>query len=210
MKSKLLLVGGGGHCQSVIDVVESTQQYQIVGIVDQAHKIGEKVSGYEITETDTRLEQLVRPDTYFLITVGQIRNNDVRYRLYRQIQQAGGRFATVVSPRAHVSPRAVIGEGSIVMHDALINAHACIGVNTIINTKALVEHGTQVGDHCHLATGAIVNGDCQLYDHVFVGSHATVAQGTTIGERIVIGAGAVVIHSLSESGVYVGVPARKK
>lgn len=210
MKRKLLLVGGGGHCQSVIDVVEATQQYQIVGIVDQARKIGEKVSGYEITETDEHLDQLVRPDRCFLITVGQIMNSDVRYRLYRQIQQAGGQLATVVSPRAYVSPRAVVGVGSVVLHDALVNAYARIGANTIVNTKALVEHGAQVGNHCHVATGAIINGDCQLHNRVFVGSNATVAQGVTIHERIVIGAGAVVTHSLSEPGVYLGVPARRK
>ena len=209
MKSKLILMGGGGHCQSVIDIVERTDQYQVVGIVDQAHKIGEQVSEYEINETDTNLAQLVQPDTYFLITVGQIKHSNVRYRLYQQIQQAGGQFATVVSPQAYVSPRAVIGAGSVVMHDALVNAYACVGANTIINTKALVEHGTHIGDHCHLATGAIVNGDCRLGNHVFIGSHATVVQGVTVGEKIVIGAGAVVTRSLSEPGTYTGAPARR-
>lgn len=210
MKSKLILVGGGGHCQSVVDVIEHTNQYQIVGIIDQAHKVGQLVSGYEITGDDTQLAQWVHPDTHFLITVGQINHSEVRHRLYQQVRQAGGQFATVVSPRAYVSPRATVGAGSIIMHDALVNVHARVGVNTIINTKALVEHGVQVGDHCHLATGAIVNGDCWLGNHVFVGSHATVVQETTVNERIFIGAGAVVISSLTEPGMYAGVPARRK
>ena len=210
MNSKLILIGGGGHCQSVIDVVEATQKYEIIGIIDQEHRVGEKVSGYEITGTDQHLDQWVHPEVRFLITVGQIKDHRIRYQLYQRVQQAGGEWATIVSPRAHVSPRATVGEGSIVMHNALINAHARVGVNTIVNTNALIEHGSQVGNHCHVATGAILNGDCRIGSRTLVGSHATVIQGITVGEQIVIGAGAVVTRSLSAPGVYAGVPAKKK
>ena len=210
MKNKLILIGGGGHCQSVIDVVEATEKYEIVAIVDQAHKRGEKVSGYEITGTDDQLEQLVHPEVHFLITVGQIGSSGVRYQLYQKVRQAGGNFITVVSPWAYVSPRAVIRDGSIVMHNALINAYAQVGANTIINTKALIEHGTQVGSHCHVATGAIINGDCRVGDHVFIGSQATIVQGVSVEDGIVVGAGAVVTCSLPEPGTYIGMPARKK
>ena len=210
MKSKLILIGGSGHCQSVIDVVEATQQYEIVGIIDQAHKVGEKVSGYEIIGTDDQLGQFVHPEVRFLVTVGQIKDSQVRYRLYRKVQEVGGSLATIVSPRAYVSLRATIGEGSVVMHDALINAEVQVGINTIINTKALIEHGSQVGDHCHVATGAIVNGDCYIDHHTLIGSQVTVVHGVTVGEQVVVGAGAVVTQTLSEPGIYVGVPARRK
>ena len=209
MKNKLILIGGGGHCQSVIDVVEATQQYEIVGVIDQAHKVGKKVSGYEIIGTDDQLSQFVHPEINFLITVGQIKDSRIRHVLYQKVQQAQGKLASVVSPRAQVSSRATIGEGSIVMHDALINAHAQIGSNTIINTKALVEHGSYIGDHCHIATGAIINGDCHVGHHTMIGSQATLVHGITVTERVVVGAGAVVTHALSEAGTYVGVPARK-
>lgn len=209
MNNKLILIGGGGHCQSVIDVVEATGQFDILGILDQTHKVGQSVSGYEITGSDDQLTGLVRPDVRFLVTVGQIESGKVRAKLFQRVRQAGGTFATVVSPRAYVSSRAVVGEGSVIMHDALVNTHAHVGANTIVNTQALVEHGVRVGDHCHVATGAIINGDCQLGAHVFIGSRATLAQGVSIGEGIVVGAGAVVMHSLAELGTYAGVPARR-
>lgn len=34
MKPKLILIGGGGHCHSAIDVIEEEGRYQIAGIVD--------------------------------------------------------------------------------------------------------------------------------------------------------------------------------
>ena len=210
MKSQLLLIGAGGHCQSVIDVVEATQQYEIIGIIDRAHKLGEAVSGYEIIGTDDQLNQWVRLEVYFLITVGQTKDSSVRYRLYEKVQQVGGTLATVISPRAYVSSRAAVGAGSVVMHDALINAYARVGENTIINTKALVEHGSQIGSHCHVATGAVINGDCRVESHTMVGSQATIVQGVSVGEQIVVGAGAVVTRTITEPGVYVGIPARRR
>ncbi len=205
---KLILVGGGGHCQSVIDVVETSGKYKIIGIVDRAERVGQRVSGYEIVGADDQLASMTSDDTYFLITVGQLDHGGLRHQLFQQVQQVGGLWATVVSANAYVSPRAKVGQGSVVMHRAVVNAHASVGENTIVNTGALVEHGVRVGNHCHIATGAIVNGDCRLADRVFVGSQATVIQGVSISSDIVVGAGAVVTRSLSVPGTYVGTPAR--
>ena len=34
-KEKIVLVGGGGHCKSVIDVIECEGRFEIAGNVDQ-------------------------------------------------------------------------------------------------------------------------------------------------------------------------------
>ena len=208
MPNNLILVGGGGHCQSVIDVIEAEGTWNIVGILDVAHKVGKRVLGYEIIGTEAQVPSLIK-EHFFLVTVGQIRTSEPRRRLFQLIGQAGGTFPTITSPHAYVSPHATLGEGSIIMHQALVNAGTSVGVNSIINSQALIEHSARIGNHCHIATGAILNGDCQVGDHTFVGSRATVLQGVTISEHIIVGAGAVVTQSLTEPGVYVGIPARK-
>ena len=40
---KIVLIGGGGHCKSVIDVIEQEGQFTIVGIVDNAELLGSKI-----------------------------------------------------------------------------------------------------------------------------------------------------------------------
>ena len=209
MKQQLILVGGGGHCQSVIDIIETAGKYEIIGILDQAHKVGQSVSGYPVVGTDDELASWIRLEICFLITVGQTNQHQTRFALFQKIQRAGGKWATAISPRAYVSPSATLGAGTTIMHDALVNTRARVGENTIINTQALVEHGASVGSHCHVATGAIVNGDCRVGDHVLIGSGAVLLQGTTIAKSAIIGAGAVVTRSLTEPGTYTGVPARK-
>ncbi|MBI4309254.1 MAG: acetyltransferase, partial [Candidatus Omnitrophica bacterium] len=34
VKKNLILIGGGGHCKSCIDVIESENKFKIAGIVD--------------------------------------------------------------------------------------------------------------------------------------------------------------------------------
>ena len=52
MKEKIILVGGGGHCKSCIDVIEQEGAYQIAGVVDVPEKLHQKILGYEIIATD--------------------------------------------------------------------------------------------------------------------------------------------------------------
>ena len=49
---KILLIGGGGHCKSVIDVIEQEERFEIAGIVDKPKLLGSKVLGYPIIGND--------------------------------------------------------------------------------------------------------------------------------------------------------------
>lgn len=205
-KQPIILVGGGGHCISCIDVVEQTAQYEIIGIIDQPEKLGTKVLGYDVIGNDEDIVALVKICPNFLITVGQIKTSDVRSSIYSKVKNAGGQLPVIVSPLAHVSRHAVIGEGTIIMHQAIINAAAHIGCCSIINTKALIEHETRVGEFCHISTGACVNGQVNIGSHSFVGSNAVVANNINISEHAVVSAGSVVLQNIDKPGVYIGNP----
>ena len=193
---RLLLIGGGGHCVSCLDVIEATGEYEVVGILDRKDKVGRRVGGYSIVGCDSEFERWLDRIDEVLITVGMVGRSPVRQNLYDQMSELGAVFARVISPRAYVSSRATIGGGSIVMHDALVNAGASIGDNCILNTKSLIEHDSSVGDHCHIATRATLNGDVSIGDHVFIGSHSVIFQGCHVGEHSVIGGGQVVRSNL--------------
>lgn len=189
VKQPIVLIGGGGHCKACVDVIETTGEWDILGILDLPERIGEKVLGYAVIGTDDQVGRFVAEGVRFLVCVGQIRTADVRRRAYERVKAAGGRLATIVSPLAYVSPSAVLGEGTIVMHRAVVNASASVGDNAIINTMALVEHDATVGSHCHLSTAAILNGGARIGVGSFVGSNAVVIQGAAVPENSFVPAG---------------------
>ena len=187
----LVLVGGGGHCRSCIDVVEAAGEWRIAAILDVANRVGERVLGHAVAGTDAEIDRYAAEGMAFLVTVGQIKSADVRISLYERIRAAGGRLPTIVSPHAYVSPHGKLGAGTIVMHRAVVNAGAIVGDNVIINTMALVEHDARVGNHCHVSTAAVVNGEAIIGERSFVGSNAIVHQCARVPDGSVVPAGAV-------------------
>jgi len=173
MMKEILLVGGGGHCKSVIDVIEEEGKYKIAGIVDKKELIGQKVLGYEIIGCDDDLEELFQKYQYAVVTVGQIKSNHVRVKLFNTLKEIGYKLPIIVSPLAYVSKYAMVQDGTVILHYALVNADAKIGVNCIINTKSLIEHDVRIEDHCHISTATVINGGVIVKSDSFVGSNST-------------------------------------
>jgi sugar O-acyltransferase (sialic acid O-acetyltransferase NeuD family) len=192
----LFLVGGGGHCHACIDVVEAGNKYKIEGIVEQPNSGITSVLGYPVIGINKDLPDLVAKYKFALISIGQIKNPNIRTRLFNLLRDLGAELPSIISPHAYVSSYGNIGSGSTVMHGAIINTNASIGVNCIINTKALIEHDVVISDHCHVATGATINGGSTIGKGTFIGSGAVVIQGVNIGENCIIGAGALVTKDL--------------
>jgi len=193
----VILIGGGGHCKSCIDVIEQEGKYQIAGIVDVAEKIHQKILGYEIIGTDEDLPMIAKKYSSFLITIGQIRSANKRILVFNRLRELGARLPVIFSPLSYVSKHSTVADGTIIMHHAIVNAGAEIGKNCIINTKALIEHDAVVEDHCHIATAAIVNGGVKIKSGTFFGSNAVTRGYVVVGEKSFINCGARVQCDLS-------------
>ena len=205
MKS-LILIGGGGHCKSVIEVAESAG-YEIKGILDMPDEVGKEVlPGHKVIGTDDEIPQYVE-ECDFIMTVGFIKNPALRIKLYNKVKAAGGRLATIIASTAHVSKYAELGEGTVIMHHAFVNAGAKIGDNCIINTFVNIEHDAEVGNQCHISTGTMVNGECKIGESCFIGSQSVCANCIEIASDIIVGAGSVVRKSIRVKGIYAGNPA---
>jgi len=196
MKPSIVLIGGGGHCKSCIDVIEQENKFTIAGIVDIEEKLGQLVLGHEIFATDKDLPDLVKEYEHFFVTLGHITSPARRIGFFEHLKDLGVRLPIITSPFANISRHAEIGAGTIIMHHALVNAGARIGNNCIINTKALIEHDATIGNHCHISTSAVINGGVKVGSGTFFGSNAVCKEYVEIGDDIVIGCGATIIRNV--------------
>ena len=188
VKKNIVLIGGGGHCISVIDIIENENKYNILGILDSNNKENNLLD-YKILGGDNLIPELVNENTYFLITIGQIKNYASRKKIAKYLTENNAKFATIISSKAYVSKHACIEQGTVIMNNAIVNAKSKIGKNCIINTMSNIEHGVTIGDFCHISTCAVVNGDSVIESGTFVGSNATISNGITIKENSIISAG---------------------
>ena len=198
-KPSLILIGAGGHARACIDVIEHLDTFDIAGLIGNEEELQHECLGYRVIATDSDFAKLAKQYQYAIITVGQIESALLRQRFYDQAVVIGFKLPTIISPTAHVSRHAVVGDGTMVMHGAIVNAGAKVGNNCIINTNALIEHDAIVADNCHISTGAIVNGAANIGFGSFVGSGSIIKQGTRLGSNSVVGMGITVRHDHTEN-----------
>lgn len=208
-KNTLILVGGGGHCRSCIEVVHSVNQYTIIGIIDKDES-STPILGIPIIGNDYKIPKLIEENNEnFMITLGQIKSSAGRRRLVNFIHENKGKTPVIIASSGFISRSAEIGNGTTIMHNAFINANSVVGNACIINTGALIEHDVKIGDFCHISTKSVVNGGVTIGSDCFIGSGAIISQGVSICDRCVIGAGSVIIRSIEVAGVYAGNPVRR-
>ncbi|MDR2646012.1 MAG: NeuD/PglB/VioB family sugar acetyltransferase [Holosporaceae bacterium] len=192
----LILIGGGGHCRSCIDVIEQQRKFRVIGILDNHLASGTNVLDCKVIGNDGDIENFaerqINEKIYFLVTIGQTKTAESRMIIFNRLKESSAKMAVIISPLAYVSKYASVEEGTIVMHHALVNTNARIGKNCIINSKALVEHDAIVADHCHISTAAIINGGVKIGESSFVGSNSIIVNNVDVTSFSFIRAGEVV------------------
>lgn len=188
---KLILVGAGGHGISTLDVALSIDGVEVAGFLDDGPVSRGREIGFPILGAFSDIPQFCSREFDFVVAMGQVKTSETRRSLYKKILDCGGTVRTLFSPHSYVSPRAVVGAGTVVFHGALINAGARVGANCIVNSQALIEHDAAIGDHSHISTGALINGGAKIGNDSFVGSGAVVFHGAVLEAGSVLGAGKV-------------------
>ena len=192
MKKSLILVGGGGHAKSCIDVVESEKKFKILGILDNSKKIGTYVGKYKILGKDKDILKYKRFSNNILISVGQVNNNQIREKIFKRYKKIGFKFPIIISPFARVSKNSKIEEGSIIHHNVVINSGVLVGKNCIINTNAIIEHDSVIKNHTHISTSVTVNGNVEVGKNTFIGSGSILKNSTKIKSFSFIKMGSII------------------
>lgn len=204
--NRLVLLGGGGHCKSVLDAVIRLNQFSQIVITDDDLAVGTDIMGCKVVGNDNLLPDLwAQGYRKAFIAVGSIKNTDIRRRIYQRAVKIGFEFPVIIDSSAIVARSAQLGAGVFVGKNSVINSDATIGDMSIINTGAIVEHGCHIGRFAHIAVGATVCGDVSIGNDAFVGANATIVQGVNVGMKGIVGAGALVLGDVGAGSTVVGV-----
>ena len=196
--TKFILIGGGGHARVVSSIIEAQETSILEGFFDSNPKI-EALDGVENFQN---YNPDLFPNALAFIAIG---DNRIRKQLSQTIQHA---FGVLIHPTAIIDRLSLAGEGSVVMHHAVIQRGTQIGKHGIINTACSVDHDCILGDFVHIAPNATLCGGVQIGDETFIGSGVIVLPEIKIGKQVIVGAGTVVTKNIPDGATVVGNPGK--
>ena len=196
----VVIIGAGGHAKVITDIVECSGD-KVLGFLDGVTSASTFL-GKPILGKDSDFENFM--EHYFVVAIG---DPNARERIVNSMQ--GAKWYTAIHPKSIISSiETSIGEGSVVMANAVINPCAQIGKHCIINTSSVVEHDNQIEDYAHISVGTKLAGGVHIGARTWVGVGACVKNGIHICNDCMIGAGAAVVKNIDFPGTYIGIPAK--
>lgn len=200
---KLLITGASGHGEVMEELAKRTGCYEEIYYLDDNSGQQEKnirvIGGSEYA--------IEHKDEYDVIVA--IGNAKVRRQIQERYEQNGVHLVSLIHPAAYVADDVFVARGTVVMAGAIIQPGCCLGKGCIINTSSSIDHDSDINDFVHVAVGAHLAGNVSVGSMTWIGAGTTVSNNIYIAGNVKIGAGTVVVKDITESGTYVGVPARK-
>ncbi|MCF0057786.1 acetyltransferase [Dyadobacter sp. CY356] len=193
----MLIYGAGGHAKVVISSILANQN-KIDSIFDDNPN---KKEIYALTVSGSYNPDTF-PDKELIIAIG---DNLTRRKISDQVKHT---FGITIHPSSIIDKTVKIGEGTVVLHNATIQADSVIGRQVIINTSVSVDHDCIISDYVHLAPGVILSGSVCVGENTLIGVGSIVAPGLTIGKNCFVAAGSVVTHNIPDGVIVRGNPAR--
>ncbi|NUU74818.1 acetyltransferase [Paenibacillus xylanilyticus] len=206
MSRKILLIGGGGHCKSVLDSLLYYDNISEIGIIDQKQNVGKEIIGISIIGCDKDIPRLfTKGYNEAFVTLG---NSKQRSMFFQTISKIGFEMPIITDKSAIVSENVKLGSGSFIGKRAIVNAGSCIGKGAIVNSGAIVEHDCIIGDFAHVSPGTVLCGGVEIGEDTHVGANSVIRQQLKIGSGTTIGMGSVVVENIRNNVVAYGNPCK--
>lgn len=193
----MLLYGASGHAKVIVSILKAGGQEVKALFDDDLSK--KTLSGIPVAGI---YNPAYSPGTSIIISIG---HNGIRKRVANLIEHP---FGKARHPSALIDMSVEIGEGTVIMHGAVVQADAKIGRHAIINTAASVDHDCIVGDFVHIAPGAVLCGTVNVGAGTLIGAGSIIAPNLRIGANCLVAAGSVVTTSIPDGATVRGNPAR--
>jgi len=191
----MYVFGASGHGKVILEIAES-RGIVVEGFIDndpnKSVLLGHKV-----------FRGVVDPHSEVILAIG---NNKLRKKL--AMENIDYKFSTLIHSQAHISQRANLAKGTVVMSGSTVNVDSIIGMHCIINTNVSVDHDCILEDFVHLSPNVALAGNVIVGEGTHIGIGACVIQGIKIGRWCTVGAGAVIIRDVPDGSTVVGNPGK--
>ncbi|HEU4950726.1 MAG TPA: acetyltransferase [Holophagaceae bacterium] len=206
---ELWIAGGSGAALEAWAVARAmaAPPWRLRGFLVASDGIDFDPEGLEVLEESRFLDQPEHRGSLVVVALGDPR---LRERVVARFAAKGLAFATLVHPSAVIGPNCTLGEGSVVMAQAVLETHVKVGSHALLNVGCSIAHNGVLGSFCSLGPGVRLAGWASLGDRCDLGVGCSLRPRVALGPDTRVGAGAAVVSDHPGGATLVGVPARPR
>lgn len=205
----LLLLGAGGLARETLVAVRAQpDRWRPIGVLDDDPvRHGDNVAGVPVLGATDLVHDY--DDAAVVPCVASPMRPTARLGLVERLGLSSDRWATIVHPAASIAPGTSLGEGSIVLSNAVITTPITVGPYFMAMPHVLLTHDDEVAEGVTMAGRATLGGGVRVGRGSYLGQGAMVREGLIIGAGSVLGMGSVLLVDMPDGQTWAGVPARK-
>ncbi|TWT07036.1 acetyltransferase [Planococcus sp. CPCC 101016] len=203
-KEKLLIIGASGHGKVVADIAFKMNKWQRIAFLDDDETLKKSLS-LDVIGNSKDLKTYVDEWDIF-VAIG---SNSTREKIQEALNDLAATIPVLIHPQAVIGEEVEIAKGTVVMGGVIINSSTKIGRGCIINTGSTIDHDNFIEDFVHISPGVHLAGTVKVGSRCWLGIGSIVSNNISLHRDSKIGAGAVMVKDTIESGLYIGVPARR-
>jgi sugar O-acyltransferase (sialic acid O-acetyltransferase NeuD family) len=206
-RSSVIVIGAIGNAIDVAEAIVAAGEMALEGFLDDdAARTGQILAGAPVLGPLTRAGEFA--GRLFVNAIGSARSYRGKPALIARLGLPDDRFATVVHPRAWISPSASLGPGVAILANSVINAQAHVGAHSLVLPNCVVGHDSRIEAFATLAAGVVVSGNVRIAECCYLGAGSAVREGVRIGAGALVGMASAVVADAAPGATLIGVPAR--
>ena len=201
--TKVIIVGNSIAADILYGYLEHDSRYEVVCFavnkeyIKESHKFGLKVENLD------ELPSLYAKEEFQVVLgIGYRDMNQTRAKFFDKLKKYGYNIVTYIHPSAVIQNNAVIGEGSMILSNSVVEPFVKIGENSIIWSNCTIAHHSEICSHCWIASNSIISGQSTVKDKVFIGVNCTIVNEVVVEELNIIGAGSLITKHTKPNEVY--------
>ena len=180
----LLVLGAGGHGKAVAEAALLSGEWKRICFIDDRWPVMKECMDLPVVSNLQGLSDVAAD-----AAIAAVGNNVLRQKWSALIRRCGLELATVIHPRACVSTRAIIGDGSAIMAQAVLGVDVQLGEGVVVNAGAIVDHDACLGPYAHLGVGVSLAGGVQIGAQAWLQAGCSAGYATVVADAAVFGPG---------------------
>lgn len=206
---RLAIIGSGDLGRQIAHLALNGKYYLPVGFFDDFEIEGQSKHNLTILGKISDISEAFKNNNFdVLLNAIGYNHFDERKGLFERLKSEIP-FGKIIHPSNIIDGSVHIGQGSVVFAGGIFDMNVSIGENVLIYNGCNFSHDVTVKSHSIISPGVQIAGFCKIGEAVKLGIGTVISDNVEVRDGIQTGAGAVITKNIIDSGVYVGIPAKK-